>query len=136
MQTTILEQSKQLMAETKKCPFCAEQIQAEAIKCRYCGEFLCDGPARDEAARPRYGGTPRPPSARPAKWYYSGSTLLVALLCLGPLALPLVWLNPSHKKITKLLITVAVVVLTIVLCQFMMDTYQNVTEQLKALGLG
>jgi len=125
MQTTLLDQNRQAM-QTKKCPFCAEQIQAEAIKCRYCGEFLAEAPARS----PNQGR----PGSMP-KWYFSNSTLVVAVLCMGPLALPLVWLNPRYKQITKLGISVAVIVLTIVLCQVAMNTYKNLMDQIQALGI-
>ena len=130
MQTTLLEQNNPA-TQTKKCPFCAEQIQAEAIKCRYCGEFLRDAPVSSPRETP--GGVTAKPRA---KWYFSNSTLLVAVLCIGPLALPLVWVNPGYKTITKILLTVAVVVLTLVVCHLAMNMYQNLIDQIKALGMG
>jgi len=107
----------------KKCPFCAEEIQDDAVKCKHCGEFIIDA----ELKRMRKGDD--------VKWYHRTPMVVVSILCVGPLALPLVWFNPKYNAATKVIVTIFVIALTVGLCVAMMGLYAHLLKQLETLGV-
>lgn len=49
------------------------------------------------------------------RWYQRTESILIAILFIGPFALPMVWANPRYSRTKKIVATAAVIALTLVL---------------------
>jgi len=102
----------------KKCPYCAEEIQNDAIKCRHCGEFL------HAFNRPQR-------AAKKTEWYFGKSFIVMAVCCVGPLALPLIWMRPQTTRAWKIGFTIGILLVSWIMFRTTMESIRAIREYLK-----
>jgi predicted nucleic acid-binding Zn ribbon protein len=104
----------------KKCPFCSEDIQDGAIKCKHCGEFL------DASNHSRF-------TEEKVQWYLRKSFIIMAVCCVGPLALPLIWLRPQTTLAWKIGLTIGILALSWILFETSMESFRTLKEYYKLI---
>ncbi len=72
--------------------------------------------------------------ARPQiKWHLRPITVIIALLCAGALALPLLWLSPAFKKIHKVILTILIAIITLWFLKVSADIYDILLKEQQTL---
>jgi len=62
------------------------------------------------------------------------STILIIFLCVGPLVLPLIWLNPRFNQNTKIIISIIIVLLSYFLGSIMINSMRSIKEYYDMIG--
>ena len=67
------------------------------------------------------------------KWYFKTQWVVFAFLCVGPLALPLIWFHPRYRPITKIVITAVIILLTYYSSVFLSGYLQSLSGYYKGI---
>jgi len=68
------------------------------------------------------------------KWYLKTSVLVLAFLCVGPFALPLLWINPHYSLKMKIFVSAIVIILTYYMIAVTVSSVKNIMSYYNQLG--
>lgn len=62
------------------------------------------------------------------KWYFKTYWIVITFLCVGPLALLLVWLNPRFSQKTKMIVTLITIILSWYLGSLLITSFRSIKQ--------
>ena len=66
-------------------------------------------------------------------WYLTRRTVFLAILIVGPLAIPLLWLSPKFSFVWKAVLTVVLVASTVLLYHYSVVMIESLSQRMKEL---
>jgi len=67
------------------------------------------------------------------KWYLKPVWVMIAILAIGPFAIPLVWMSPSFKRWLKVAITALLILFTIWTINASVELYNTLKAHIQSL---
>ncbi len=71
------------------------------------------------------------PDKKRVKWYLRPVAILIALITVGPLAMPMIWISPALKRWQMIALTAIVVLLTVWIIKASVDLYRILLRELR-----
>lgn len=68
------------------------------------------------------------------KWYLRPVMVIIAILSVGPFAVPLIWISPAFRRWHKILLTLITGILTVLLVKATADLYIILIREFRALA--
>lgn len=68
------------------------------------------------------------------KWYFKPYFFIIAFLCVGPFALPLIWFNPRLNITKKIIITAIILILSFYVGLIMMKSVSSILSYYQQLS--
>ena len=74
-----------------------------------------------------------PPDKKTVKWYLRPAVIFIAIVGIGPFAIPLVWISPVFKRWQKTALTALTVIFTLWAIKFSIELYQILLKEMQDL---
>lgn len=68
------------------------------------------------------------------QWYFQKSFILMAVGCVGPLVLPLIWFRPQTTRAWKIGLTVGILAFSWILFETTLESIRALREYYKLIG--
>lgn len=76
---------------------------------------------------------PEDPTHAKIKWYIRPVAVIIAILLIGPFALPFLWTSPAFKRNHKIIITLLVFILSLWLIESLVRLYTVLLNEIQRI---
>ncbi|MCX5678242.1 MAG: hypothetical protein NTY76_03945 [Candidatus Omnitrophica bacterium] len=67
------------------------------------------------------------------KWYLKPAVILIAIIGIGPFAIPMVWISPAFKSWQKIVLTALTIIFTLWALKSSIELYQILLREMQNL---